>query len=191
MNVQIIRADESHARVIENLIPFYIYDLSEYMGWRCPENGSFGGQDDLPQYWGKPAPEPQYAWPEGSEGHPFILRSDGELAGFALVKGAGYTSPPRLEIGGFFVLRKFRRRRVGTEVAHRLFDMFGGVWTVASMVGNTPANRFWESAVADYTGGDFRTTRGKDESGRFELTVHHFKSRRTANHTMQAAPAGA
>jgi ribosomal-protein-alanine N-acetyltransferase len=179
-NVKLLRAVEPEAEVIENLIPFYIYDLSEHMGWRCPESGRFGGQDDLPQYWGRPV-EPAYSWPDGSEGYPFIIRADDELAGFALVKRVGNTSPPHFEVGGFFVLRKFRRQHLGAHVAHEIFAMFPGEWTVGSMVGNTPANRFWAATVQTYTSGNCRTSEGQDEPWDIDLMYHHFTSNGAAN----------
>ena len=183
MDIQLVKADASHADVIANLVPFYIYDLSELMGWRCPESGQFGGEDDLPQYWGRPV-DPAYVWPEGSEGHPFTIRADGELAGFALVKRVGHTSPTHFEIGGFFVLRKFRRHNIGSQVTRDLFGMFPGDWTVGSMVGNTPANAFWKSVVAGFTSNQFETTGGKDESGRFDMIFHHFASKGAANQAL-------
>ena len=183
MDIQLVKADASHADVIANLVPFYIYDLSEHMDWRCPESGQFGGEDDLPQYWGRPV-KPEYTWPTGSQGYPFIIRVDGELAGFALVKRIGDTSPPHFEIGGFFVLRKFRSKRVGAQVAHDLFVMFPGDWTVGSMVGNAPANAFWKSVVAGFSGNQLETTAGKDDSGRFDMIFHHFASKETANQAL-------
>ncbi len=179
-DIQLVKADESQADVIANLVPFYIYDLSELMGWSCPESGRFGGEDDLPQYWGRPV-EPEYTWPMGSQGHPFTIRVDGELAGFALVKRVGDTSPPHFEVGGFFVLRRFRHKHVGAQVAHGLFAMFPGDWTVGSMVGNAPANVFWKSVVAGFTGNRLETTGGKDDSGRFDMIFHHFASKGAAN----------
>jgi hypothetical protein len=38
-------------------------------------------------------------------------------------------------------------------------------WTVGSMVGNTTANRFWETTVASYTDGAYRNSRGKMSRG--------------------------
>ncbi|MBN2209860.1 MAG: GNAT family N-acetyltransferase [Sedimentisphaerales bacterium] len=176
MDVELIQTKLSQAEVIANLVPYYIYDLSEQMGWRCPESGQFGGEDDLPQYWGKPTDDPQYTWGEGTEGYPFIIRAEGELGGFALVKKFGGTARPHFEIGAFFVLRKFRRRHVGEHIAKRLFSMFRGEWTVGSMAGNTPANRFWAAVISDYSRNQFQTTTGKDESGRFDMIFHHFCS---------------
>ena len=181
MDIQLIKTDESQADVIANLVPFYIYDLSEHMGWRCPESGHFGGQDDLPQYWGRPV-EPAYAWPDGSKGSPFTIRVNDELAGFALVKRVGDTSPPHYEIGGFFVLRRFRRQHVGAHVAHELFAMFPGEWTVGSMVINTPANRFWAETVRTYTAGNCRTSEGQDKPWNIDMIYLHFTSKGAANH---------
>jgi predicted acetyltransferase len=166
MNIQLLNAVASQAEVIANLVPLYIYDLSEQMGWPCPESGRYDGEVDLPQYWGESV-EPRYTWPKGSAGHPFIIRVDGELAGFSLVKRIGNSSRPRFEVGAFFVLRKFRRNHVGEQVAHDVFAMFPGDWTVGSMVGNAPAGAFWKSVIARFTDNHFETTEGKDDSRPF------------------------
>jgi len=176
MNVELIKAELSQTKVIANLVPYYIYDLSEQMGCQCSESGQFGGEDDLPQYWSEPVAEQQYVWPKGTKGFPFIIRANGELGGFALVKRIGETTPLHFEIGAFFILRKFRRRHVGDSVAKRLFSMFPGEWTVGSMAGNTPANQFWASVIASYSKNQFQTTTGKDNSGRFDMIFHHFCS---------------
>src|SRR3712207_8167071 len=62
-----------------------------------------------------------------------LFRSDGKLAGFALIR----TLPalpkavlPVYSMAEFFVLKKYRRRGVGREAAFRLFSMFPGEWHV-------------------------------------------------------------
>jgi predicted acetyltransferase len=186
MSIQLLKADASHEEVIANLVSLYIYDLSEHMCWRCPESGRYAGEVDLPQYWGKPV-EPRYTWSKGSAGYPFIVRVDGELAGFSLVKRIGDTSPPHFEIGAFFVLRKFRRNHVGEQVARDVFAMFPGDWTVGSMVGNAPANAFWKSVIAHFTDNQFETTEGKDDSDRFDMIFHHFRSNELAKQASDGA----
>ena len=176
MNIEILDATERDFPVIENLIAFYIYDLSEYMGWKCPESGRFGGQDNLSQYWGKMPDDPQYAWPEGTRGYPFVVRVDKQLAGFALVKQIGHGSPSSYEMGGFFILRKYRRQGVGKHVARHLFDTFPGDWTIGEMRGNTPAIAFWTSAISEYTGGKYRNSQGRDHSHGFEMVYQHFNN---------------
>jgi predicted acetyltransferase len=92
-------------------------------------------------------------------------------------------SPPHFDIGGFFVLRKFRRRGGGAQVAQRLFTMFPGRWTVGSMVGNKPANAFWWAVVAELTGNSLETTEEKDPLGRSNMIVHHFRSNGASDQT--------
>ena len=176
MKIEVVKAQKEDAHVIENLIPLYLHDLSEYMGWRCPENGRFCGQDDLPQYWGKPAPEPKYAWVAGSRGAPFLIRVDQELAGFALVKRVGDSSPPCYEIGGLYILRKFRRKGIGGTGACRLFDRSRGSWTVDVMSDNAPAVAFWGEVVSKYTAGSFSTSLGTCEPPDIALYSYCFSN---------------
>jgi hypothetical protein len=51
MNIQVLEAAEEDFPVVQNLVRFYVYDMSESMGWPCPEDGLYGGCDDLPEYW--------------------------------------------------------------------------------------------------------------------------------------------
>jgi predicted acetyltransferase len=51
----------------------YLYDFSEMCGDDCDERGLFE-YEYLPRYWIEP------------ERHPFLIRVDGKLAGFALVR---------------------------------------------------------------------------------------------------------
>jgi predicted acetyltransferase len=115
---EILAASQSDISVIQNLVRFYVYDMSEQMQWRCPENGLFGGCDDLPLYFSNPK------W------HPFVIRVDEELAGFALIDDHRDAAEVDFNMGEFFILRKLRRRGIGRLVAKQLFDRFVGIWQV-------------------------------------------------------------
>jgi predicted acetyltransferase len=72
---------------------------------------------------------------------------EGKLAGFALVKrGAAW------DMAEFFVLRGYRRRRIGTDAAHQVWRRFPGRWEVRGIESNRPAWRFWERAIAPFCG---------------------------------------
>ncbi len=177
MNIEIIEAREEDMPVIENLIRFYIYDMSEHMGWDCPESGLFGGCDELPQYWGKPC-DPEYAWPEGWRGYPFLVRVDGRLAGFSLVRQTGEDS---YDIGQFFILRKFRGKGVGKYVARRMFDLFQGNWEVGEMLENAPARAFWTRIIAEYTDGHYEESVMPDPLfPGLDLIAQHFQTKRNS-----------
>jgi predicted acetyltransferase len=95
-------------------------------------------------------------WTEADH-HPFLIRADGRLAGFALVAPtadfvAGATGHA---IAEFFILRVWRRQGVGERAAQALFARFPGAWWVAQNVQNEPAQAFWRTVIDRYTGGRF------------------------------------
>ncbi len=139
MDIQILDAQSNDMEVVRNLVRFYIYDMAEYTGWPAPETGLYGGVDNLETYW------------QEEDRHPFIVRVDGELAGFSLVN----QHDGRWHIGEFFIVRKFRRTGVGTHVAKSMFDRFRGDWCVMQLPPNKPAVGFWRRVIDDYTHGQF------------------------------------
>ncbi|MHC4192376.1 MAG: GNAT family N-acetyltransferase, partial [Planctomycetota bacterium] len=74
---------------------------------------------------------------------------------FVLVNKHSYTTQERFCIAEFFIMRKYRRKGIGREVAHRVFGMFGPLWEVQQTKDNTVAQAFWGNVVSEYTGGDF------------------------------------
>jgi predicted acetyltransferase len=157
VSIEIMAARERDYEVVLNLFQPYVHDLSEFMGWDVAESGRFESSDVMVQYWGREPSDPRFRWPANWRGFPFLVRVDGKLAGFVLVKEMGQ-DPPSYDLGEFFILRKFRGRGVAAEVARRVFDMFRGNWMVRALVPNKPAVSFWRRAIADYTGGDYRET---------------------------------
>ena len=85
------------------------------------------------------------------------------LAGFVLVRrvsGAGES--PSYSMAEFFVMRKYRRKGVGTEVARRIFDMFPGRWEVAQNSHHTESHAFWQRVIGEYTDGQYEQTVDED-----------------------------
>jgi len=143
MGVTLHEATDQDLPIAKNLVPYYIYDMSEYLGWACTPDGRFDGCDELPSYWEEPGK------------HAFMLRAGKEIAGFALVRGNHEEEDIDFSIGEFFVLRKFRGRGVGERIARQLFDRFRGRWKVAQLARNTPALAFWRKVIGRYTSGEF------------------------------------
>ena len=159
-------AGELDYTLVRNLVPYYIYDMSESMGWECDREGRYDGCDELPEYWTK----------KGH--HPYVVVVGGKTAGFALVRPSP-AEPGRMEIGEFFILRAFRGCGVGTQVAAQLFDAFAGEWLVRVLDGNVPARAFWEQVVSGYTNGDFEQTSEVYQyphSGRWPMQFFRFRS---------------
>lgn len=138
MSLELIAATRDDLPVVRSLSSYYIYDMSEQMGWRCPESGQFGGCDEFFGDW------------EAGRNAPFVIRADGELAGFAGVK---YNEEAQEHsIQEFFILRKFRRTGIGRETARRLFARFPGIWCVEMLCANAPAVAFWRAVTGAYAG---------------------------------------
>ncbi len=147
MRIELVAATGQDQETVRNLGRFYTYDMSRYCGflpgWETPENGLFEDRDRT-SYW------------EEAGRYPFLIRVDGELAGFALINKIGTTPAIDWHIGEFFVIAKFQRRGVGGEVAKQLFHRFTGRWEVDQIPENRAAIDFWERVVDTYTDGRFK-----------------------------------
>ncbi|MEO7032545.1 MAG: GNAT family N-acetyltransferase [Polyangiaceae bacterium] len=140
MNVELIRAQREAAPVLANLFQYYVYDFSEVIGAEVAEDGRFASRS-FQAYWEDP-------WR-----HPFLARVAGHYAGFAFVHQRSHLTadPAVCDVGEFFVLRKYRRRGVGSALARQVFELFPGRWEVRQLLANEAATRFWRSVIADYT----------------------------------------
>ncbi|HVP31196.1 MAG TPA: GNAT family N-acetyltransferase [Myxococcota bacterium] len=160
------RPDE--APVLANLLELYIHDLSETFPVAPDATGRFG-YERLPLYWQEPGRR-----------FPFLIRTGGALAGFALAtRGSPATDEPDdLDVAEFFVLRRERRSGVGRDAAFQLWDAFPGRWIVRVSHGNRGAQPFWERVVGEYTGGEF--LRWQAPGSPHPWTVYALRSRRGA-----------
>jgi predicted acetyltransferase len=163
IEVQILPATEKHRELMSGLMSLYLYDFSIYTGEDCNEKGGFE-DGNLFRYWSEPAR------------HPFLILAGGHPAGFILVRSqqAEDEEQPTNHIAEFFVLRKYRRMKVGQQAAMVIFDRFTGRWFVAEMEENLPAQAFWRRVIAEYTSGDYQDTRVEEWEGPVQI----FQSRR-------------
>jgi predicted acetyltransferase len=140
-NLEIIPAARGQMPILANLFELYAHDFSEFLDLDLGPDGRFGYQG-LPLYWTDPAR------------HALLARVDGKLAGFALVKHGSEVSGDQSvwDMVEFFVVRRYRRLGIGTEVAHQVWRMFPGRWEVRVMEANRAALPFWERAIAAFTG---------------------------------------
>ena len=99
--VEITAATLDDKIAIRHLVELYAHDFSELTGGDVDEHGEFG-YPDLDRYW------------TDSDRHPFLIRVDGRIAGFALVRSG---SPH--DMAEFFVMRKYRRGGVGVQAARQ------------------------------------------------------------------------
>jgi predicted acetyltransferase len=127
--VEVVAAEIADKSVLRNLLELYLHDFSEMTASDVDEHGLFG-YDRLDNYWTEP------------DRRPFLIRADGRLAGFALVRsGAPH------DMAEFFVMRRHRRGGVGLLAARAVFAMFPGEWQVREMAANAAATAFWRRAI--------------------------------------------
>ena len=141
MQIEVRPATVEEEPVLANLLELYTYDFSEFLNLKVGDDGRFG-YGPLPLYW------------EDANRFPFLIRVNGDLAGFVLVqKGLQVSSAADVwDVAEFFVLRGFRRHGVGLRVAHELWRMFAGRWEVRVMENNSMARTFWRRAVSEFIG---------------------------------------
>lgn len=127
--------------VIERLLQLYLHDFSEH----APLGSPYGevSEDGLFQY-----PWLSTYWREAGR-VPLLLRADGRIAGFALLnRWSALDRPLDRAVAEFFVVRKYRRARVGMRAAHLIFRRYRGRWEIPVAHYNEAALRFWRSTVA-------------------------------------------
>lgn len=146
MKIELQTASDEDQETIQNLARFYLYDMSRYCGfllnWPAPVNGLYECST-LSRYWSEP------------NRYPFLVRVDGEIAGFVLVNEEGTSLDVNWNMGEFFIVAKYQRKGIGKRVAEQIFDRFPGVWEVAQIPENESAVLFWRDVVGAYSGDRF------------------------------------
>ena len=147
--VSLAPATRAEAPLLANLLELYLHDLSESFPIEVGPDGRFG-YEFLPLY-----------WTETKRRFPFLIRRGPRVAGFALVTRGSPASehPLVLDVAEFFVLRQYRRSRVGREAAHALWSRLPGHWVVRVSEGNARGLSFWPGVIRGYTGGAFAESR--------------------------------
>lgn len=140
--IELHLAQPSDYPSIENMMQFYSYDFSEWL----PLSPALSlGQNGLSTirpkatYWARPT----------TQG--FIIKVDGEVAGFVTVDDE--VNYPELDhnMGYFFVARRFRGKGVAKQALGLLLPRFVGRWQIFHIDDNRPAALFWKKFIADYT----------------------------------------
>lgn len=169
-NLKFINATIADYLVIQNMARFYVYDMSRYCEWECPEDGLFECSDFR-------------KYLEGENKHAFLLKIDEELAGFIFVNKLEVMPEVDWNIGEFFILAKFQNSGIGKQVAKQVFDMFPGEWSVGAIPQNTKALSFWRNVITEYTNSKFFEVEKTSEQLKtaeypdpYPMTILRFKS---------------
>lgn len=140
--IQLIPASLAEYPIIQNMARFYVYDMSEFMGWDMEKTGLYECIS-FEKYFDK------------ENNFPFLIKYENELAGFVIVDKVGSDNSIDFNMAQFFILRKFKNKGVARYVAHQCFDKFKGTWEVMVIPGNEGAYRFWRATIKKYTHNNF------------------------------------
>jgi predicted acetyltransferase len=138
--VELLPATPEQEPILSNLLQLYAHDFSEFHDIELGQDGRFEYRE-LPLYWREPGRKP------------FLVKVDGKPAGFVLVKRGSEVSGDKAvwDMVEFFVVRGYRRRGIGTEMAHQVWRQIPGRWEVRVMHSNHTARQFWERAIRRFT----------------------------------------
>ncbi len=166
-HVEVIPARPEQEPILANLLELYAHDFSEFRDLELGSDGRFG-YSCLPLYWSEPGR------------HPFLVWVEGKLAGLILVKRGSEVSGHETvwDVAEFFVLRGYRRRGIGTEIAHEVWRRFPGLWEVRVMETNVSALDFWAHAISILTGEAIQPVR-VEKDGKW-WALFSFESKRVA-----------
>ena len=145
MNFELIDATEEYGKeIIFNLMQLYTYELSffedETTEFVLQDNGLYVVSKYTELYW------------KEDKRHPYVLKCDGEIAGFVLER---LNEEGMYEIAEFFVLNKYRKLGAGTFMANGMFKRFKGKWEIRTLLKNKRAQDFWRKVVRDASNGNF------------------------------------
>jgi predicted acetyltransferase len=155
--IELIRVLKEEEQTLHNLMQFYIYEFSQYIpSITLEENGAYK-PFDLTPYWSSP------------NHHPFFIKKEEELIGFALVESAEGVDPNT--ILEFFIIRKYAGNGYGKIAATEIFKLFPGKWQVTQIEKNEPAKAFWRKTISTFSEGNFIET--TDDHKR---TIQEFES---------------
>ena len=163
MKVELHQARGKDIPVLRRLMQLYLYDFAAIDDGAIADDGLYGDAATIESFWTDPRMTS------------FLVRVDGTLAGFVLVRDrARYAGDGTREISEFFILRRHRRRGVGGETARRVFDKFPGKWELTQITSNVEAQAFWRRVIGDYTGGRYEEQPRPDGKG----VMHRFDNAR-------------
>lgn len=167
ISVTVAEAPAAHRPVLDRLMQLYLHDFSEFAPIGSP-HGEVDAEGRFANEW------LESYWQEGGR-VPLLIRADDHLAGFALLnQWSALELPLDRAVAEFFVLRKYRRARVGTRAAWLLFHRYPGRWEVPVAWYNQPALLFWRRSTHAVAAGNMEEYAGDGE--RWSGTVLRFST---------------
>ena len=153
MSFEIYDAKENEKEIILNLMQLYTYELSffedETTNFQLLDSGLYAMSKYIELYW------------KEENRHPYILKFNGNLAGFVLER---FNEENYNEIAEFFVINKYRKLGAGTFMAKEMFKKYKGKWEIRTLLKNKRAQEFWRKVVKEASNGNYEEHLIRDNS---------------------------
>ena len=133
MSVTVDFVTHEEIEILHKLWQLYMQDLAEFRNSVVQADGHYR-DDRLRTY---------LAYEEHWS---FLIRSQGELAGFALVRKS---KPDTYLIGEFFIEFQFRRTGVGGSAVSEILQKFSGNWEIPFQIENSKGADFWRKTISE------------------------------------------
>ena len=160
---ELFEVQEKDKNIIYNLMQLYTYELSffedETTNFQLLDNGLFKLSKYIDLYWTQ------------EERHPYILKCNGQLAGFVLER---FNEDGMNEISEFFVLNKYRKHGAGTFMANEMFKKYKGKWEIKTLLKNRQAQEVWRKVVKPASNGIYEERLIRDNS-RYAFYFENYK----------------
>lgn len=156
LDVTLQPAGPERARTIANLFQLYVHDFADFWPTRRVEIGEDGRFPPFP---------PLESYFRDPTRQAFLIRADGNIAGFVLLDKHSHAGEPLdFNMGEFFVARHYRREGVGRAAALQTIRERPGQWEIAVARRNLPAQPFWRGVAAQVAAGPIDERDQQDES---------------------------
>lgn len=91
----------------------------------------------------------------------FIKEMDtNKLLGFVMINSYVEKYDCGHSIAEFMVIPKYRKNKIGKQVAFTCFDKYIGNWEVSPSYGSEVAYNFWKNVIDEYTNSNFKIDNG-------------------------------
>lgn len=83
----------------------------------------------------------------------FFIREEktNKLLGFVMINTYMQKSSDGYSIAEFMVIPKYRRKKIGKQVAFKCFDKYRGNWEISPLFNSNSAYNFWKKVIDEYT----------------------------------------
>ncbi len=136
---ELILAKPTDAPLVKTLLDEYLRELNKFETRIFSDDGLI----DYPYF--------DVYWSEYGR-HPFIIKHQGQVIGFAFVRDPHSTHSSRHQIAEFYIKPDYRGRGLGRQAVITIWQQFPGSWELQGLIGNAIALEFWRACIQAATG---------------------------------------